>query len=481
MLHAMIWYDDVHQQVLSRLLKIDLRIDMHKVSVVGMGYSGAILVERLKHLTPALKVDVYDPTGSTGSGRAYQQDNLNNLVNRPASLMYLREHGDFKHWLRESPVTHAKSYQPRPVFGRFIEETLKSSLRAHSAIQYHRERVIGITTEQGCYSLETASGECVGYSAVVLATGNSEPTDIYRLKGIERYINNPYPTTKLADIRSGSIGVLGNQLSAIDVALTLLDAHPDNHVTMLTRSSKIPNYCEHYYPRPLKVLNESNLKQRLRGTGSVLKTVQAMFDEELGAHGIQVNIEALMRDHTQASVAREAIYSVFSSTNLIVPMIWNLLSERDRKVFVGRYRSAWRQLRVPIPKENWSKIHQYIHSGRLACKTGLADVSFSGDQFVARGRDFQCAFSDLVNATGAGDVMEGALYKKLTASGICVQHQYGGIDVRFDDCRVINEMGPTNIFAIGAPTAGVFYAVSNIDVLQMQAEIIYKNLRALGA
>jgi hypothetical protein len=42
-------------------------------------------------------------------------------------------------------------------------------------------------------------------------------------------------------------------------------------------------------------------------------------------------------------------------------------------------------------------------------------------------------------------------------------------------------MGPTNIFAIGAPTAGVFYAVSNIDVLQMQAEIIYKNLRALGA
>ncbi|WP_347926994.1 hypothetical protein [Pseudomonas helvetica] len=38
-----------------------------------------------------------------------------------------------------------------------------------------------------------------------------------------------------------------------------------------------------------------------------------------------------------------------------------------------------------------------------------------------------------------------------------------------------------DIFAIGAPTAGVFYAVSNIDVLQMQAEIIYKNLRALGA
>lgn len=178
---------------------------MHKVAVVGMGYSGAILVERLKNLTPALKVDVYDPTGSTGSGQAYQRDNLSNLVNRPAGLMYLREYGDFKQWLSESPVASPKSYQPRPVFGSFIEETLKLSLRAYSAIQYRRERVIGISTEQGGYSLITTSGKCIGYNAVVLATGNPEPADIYRLKGTERYINNPFPTTKLGDIRSGSL------------------------------------------------------------------------------------------------------------------------------------------------------------------------------------------------------------------------------------------------------------------------------------
>jgi uncharacterized NAD(P)/FAD-binding protein YdhS len=460
--------------------KTGLRIDMGKVAVVGMGYSGAIIVERLKHLTPALKIDVYDTTGSTGSGQAYQQDILSNLVNRPANLMYLREHGDFKQWLHECCVTQANAYQPRPVFGKFIEESLKSSLHKHTSIQYYREHVTGMAAERGRYSLKTATGERAGYNAVVLATGNAEPTDIYQLKGAPGYINNPYPTTNLADIRSDSIGVLGNQLSAIDAALTLLDANRDNRVTMLTRSSKIPNYSEHYHPRPLKVLNENNLKQRLRRGGPTLKTVQAMFDEELAAQGINVNIKDLMRDHTKASVAREAIYSVFSSTNLIVPMIWNLLSERDRKVFVGRFRSAWRQLRVPIPKENWIKIHQHIHSGRLVCRTGLADVSVTRDRFLARGRDFECSFSNLVNATGAGDAMEGALFKNLAATGMCIQHQYGGIDVRYDDCRVINQQGPSNIFAIGAPTAGVFYAVSNIDVLQMQAQIIYKNLRALG-
>lgn len=453
---------------------------MGKVAVVGLGYSGAIILERLKRLTPALSIDVFDTAGSSGSGLAYQQDILSNLVNRPANLMYLREHGDFKQWLQTRGMATSNGYQPRPVFGKFIEESVQSSLREHTSIQSYREHITGMTSSRGRYDLSTASGERPGYKAVVLATGNAEPTDFYRLKGAPGYINNPYPTTRLAEIRSDSIGVLGNQLSAIDVALTLLDADPGNHVTMLTRSSKIPNYSESYQPRALKVLTEHAIRHRLRFGGSALKTVRAMFDEELEAQGIDATLDDLMRDHTQASVAREDIYSVFSSTNLIVPMIWNLLSERERKVFVGRFRGAWRQLRVPIPKENWIKIHQHMHSGRLACRTGLSDVSVTQGGFLARGRDFNCKFSNVVNATGAGDAMQGALYKNLAASGICIQHQYGGIDVRYDDCRVINHQGPSNIFAIGAPTTGVFYAVSNIDVLQMQAETIYRNLRALS-
>ncbi|UVM56602.1 FAD/NAD(P)-binding protein [Pseudomonas sp. B21-012] len=453
---------------------------MGKVAVVGLGYSGAIILERLKHLTPALSIDVFDTAGSSGSGLAYQQDILSNLVNRPANLMYLREHGDFKQWLQTRGMATCNGYQPRPVFGKFIEESVQASLREHTSISFYREHITGMTSSRGRYDLHSASGERPGYKAVVLATGNPEPTDFYRLKGAPGYINNPYPTTRLAEIRSDSIGVLGNQLSAIDVALTLLDADPENHVTMLTRSSKIPNYSESYQPRALKVLNEHTIRHRLRCGGSALKTVRALFDEELQAQGIDTTLDNLMRDHSQASVAREEIYSVFSSTNLIVPMIWNLLSERERKVFVGRFRGAWRQLRVPIPKENWIKIHQHMHSGRLVCLTGLTDVSVTAGGFLARGRNFNCRLSNVVNATGAGDAMQGALYQNLAACGICSEHQYGGIDVDYDDCRVIHRQGPSNIFAIGAPTTGVFYAVSNIDVLQMQAETIYRNLRALS-
>jgi hypothetical protein len=73
------------------------------------------------------------------------------------------------------------------------------------------------------------------------------------------------------------------------------------------------------------------------------------------------------------------------------------------------------------------------------------------------------------------------LYQYLTSAGICTKHRYGGVNVRYDDCRVINTQGPSNIFAIGAPTSGVFHSVSNIDVLHMQAERICNNILALGS
>lgn len=59
--------------------------------------------------------------------------------------------------------------------------------------------------------------------------------------------------------------------------------------------------------------------------------------------------------------------------------------------------------------------------------------------------------------------------------------QAWGVNVRYHDCRVISTQGPSNISALGAPTPGVFYSVSNIDVLHMQAENICSNIMVLGS
>ncbi|MCQ3001820.1 FAD/NAD(P)-binding protein [Pseudomonas syringae] len=453
---------------------------MVKVAVVGLGYSGAIVVERLKHLASDISIDIYESSTSAGAGQAYQKDLFRNLVNRPAGLMYLRERGDFQRWLDEYGVRKLGDYQPRSLFGSFVEEALTLSLQEYPVINSYRESVVDVVGYHEKYSLVTCVGRRHGYDAVVLATGNPEPEDVYRLQGNPGYINNPYPTTKLAEIRSLDIGVLGSQLSAIDAALGLLERNPQCRVTMLTRNSKIPNYSERYVPRPLKVLSEHNVEQRLKLSCSGLKTVQLMFDEEFESQNIDVNIQSLMRDCRQVSVAREDIYSVLSSTNLIVPAIWNSLSGREKRIFARRYKGAWRQLRVPIPAENWEKLQSHLRSGRLECRVGLKNISFKEGVFLAKGRDFEQGFSVMLNATGVGDAVSGLLYQNLALAGMCVKHAYGGINVNYSDCRLIGEHGDSNIFAMGAPTSGVFYSVSNIDVLQMQAESICNSIRAIA-
>lgn len=451
---------------------------MLKVAVIGMGYSGAVVVERLRLSAPDILIDVYDGSISAGAGQAYQRDIFRNLVNRPAELMYLRERGDFQRWLDEYGVRKPGSYQPRSLFGNFIEETLRISIEEHQEINIYNEHVVGLVEHAGEYSVQTNTCLRRGYSVVVLATGNPESVDFYGLRGSSGYLNSPYPTMKLASVRSTNVGVIGNQLSAIDAALGLLGLNSESRVTMLSRKTRIPNYSESYSARPLMVLNEQNIAQKLAGSTTALRAVRDMFDDEFEAQGLNVKFQELMHDYSNVSAAREDIYSLLSSTNLVVPVIWHYLPEREKSIFIRRYQAAWRQLRVPIPRESWEKIHDYMRAGRLACHVGLKEVVVNRSGFIARGRGFELGFSAIINATGAGDPLADPLYQSLTSTGICTRHRHGGVNVRYDDCRVISTQGPSNVFAIGAPTSGVFYSVSNIDVLHMQAGKICSNILA---
>ena len=450
---------------------------MQKVAIIGCGYSGTVVLHRLKNRNPHVPVDVFDSAGVTGYGLAYQPDISSNLINRPAKLMWFDEPGDFSRWLRDKP-SRKRAYQPRALFGQFINSKLERLIADSTNLKIHTQPVLAINeVKPKRYLITTSEGVHGPYTAVILATGNPEPRDAYHLSGKNNYYNSAYPTVRLLDIRSKDIGVIGNQLSAIDTSIALLERHPENRVTLLSRRSKLPNHSEHYQTCQLNIINEEHLAKTISLDGLSLTAIRHMFDAELTSQGIHITFKELMADHSKVEIARQKIYSILSTTNLLMPKLWSQLSEREKHIFSQRYARNWRQLRVPIPKENRNKIDHYIKDGRLRLRPGLRSITpYISGTFKAQGSDYEETFTHIINATGAGNSMDTPLYRNMAKHGLCQPNKYGGLKVCLDDCRIIGIRSVHNIFAIGTPTTGDFFSTSNIDILQMQAEIITKTI-----
>ncbi|MEO9244934.1 FAD/NAD(P)-binding protein [Pseudomonas inefficax] len=450
---------------------------MEKVAIIGCGYSGSIVLHRLKNRNPNISIDLFDPAGMSGHGLAYQPDISSNLINRPSSLMWLNEPGDFSRWLCENH-TEGNTNPPRALFGEFIKLTLERFVAQSTNIQFHAETVTNINKLSPKHYLVTTSKKIHGpYRAVVLATGNPEPRDVYKLSGKTNYYNSAYPTLRLLDIRSRHIGVIGNQLSAIDTTIALLDEYPDNRVTVLSRRSKLPNYSDNYEPCELNVLNKDHLANHFDSTKISLSAIRQLFDAELISQGVDISLMELMTDHTKVDIDRKKIYSILSATNTVVPHLWSRIPDREKRILSKRYAPHWRQFRVPIPKESRHKIDIFMRKGRLRAQSGIVNIQPYGSQkFRVQGDGYEEIFTHIINATGIGDSIDTPLYRNMVKHGLCRPNEHGGIRVCIDDCRIIGTDSCHDLFAIGTPTIGDFFATSNIDVLQMQAEIITKKI-----
>lgn len=445
---------------------------MKKIAIIGCGYSGTVMLHRLKKLNPNRRIDVFDPAGAHGHGLAYQPDISSNLINRPANLMWLDEPGDFTRWLRDNSP-NKNEYQPRASFGQFLKNKLERLISNSVNLKIHTQPVLAIEVRPEGYWVTTPKGEHGNYNTIILATGNPEPYDAYQLSGKLNYYNSAYPTSRLLEIRSNRIGVIGNQLSAIDTSIALLEKHPDNRVTLLSRRSKLPNHSGIYHPRQLNVINDTYLAKNFSSKSISLATIRQLFDAELFSQGVNITLTELMADHSKVDIAREEIYSTLSATNLLIPKLWSRLSEREKNIFSRRYARHWRQLRVPIPKDNQDKIDSFIKNGRLEVIPKILEIhSYSPGRFKVRGHNYEGTFTHIINATGAGNPMGTPLFRSMAKRGLCQPNHHGGIKVHPGDCRIIGTHSTHNIFAIGTPTIGDFFSISNIDILQMQAEII---------
>ena len=164
----------------------------------------------------------------------------------------------------------------------------------------------------------------------------------------------------------------------------------------------------------------------------------------------------------------ESVYSVLASTNQIVPEIWRRLPEIERERFRRVWQVMWNHVRVPVPPSNRARIDRAIEAGRLVHLKGLRSIAPCTEGFRIETAGAPLITDWVVNASGFGRRPRGDLFHNLLRSGHARENAHGGIEVSFDTCEVLGRPCGARLFAVGHPTIGDYFAVSNIDVIQLQ-------------
>ncbi|TQS73920.1 hypothetical protein ERN12_09500 [Rhodobacteraceae bacterium] len=458
------------------------------IAIVGFGYAGAVLADRLLRQHPAgVSINIFDKCRSMGEGRAYQGDLHTNLLNRPAELMYLREPQDFLH----AAGVPLGSFAPRPVFGDFLRAEMKKMLAEHRTVaRYTPSEVISIRPDGLSHILKTADGNECKADIVVLAIGSQAQSLPYVITNRDRYTSDPYPVSRLLALDARQIGIVGTRHSAVDVALGLLEHRDDIEVVITSRRSRIPVASGAYTRVEPRVLSEDYLKGALGSCEGGLRGIVRLIDRELRAHDIDCTLIEFLRTRldTTSMADRGRLFGVISSLNAQLAVLWSRLTPLERERFDMLWRHYWADARVPIPACRVERLTEMQRQGRLSIFPGLKDVreTVSGLELVSESASVNV--DHLINAAGPGSQHHSTLVDDLMRYYGGGLHPQGGLCCDFETCLLSGQQARSSIFVTGQLSSGTYFGVSSIDAIQDQVRRIsseiqgrFKLLAASGA
>ncbi|MFB9840643.1 FAD/NAD(P)-binding protein, partial [Actinoallomurus acaciae] len=234
--------------------------------------------------------------------------------------------------------------------------------------------------------------------AVVLATGNPPPSAGPATAPGHRHIADPWAPGALARIHDGApVLILGTGLTMVDVAISVLDAHPDAVVYAVSRHGLLPRRHRCTPAPPVEApIPEGPL--RLAGLLAAVRTAVTAAGGDW--HGV---VEALRPQ---------------------VPSLWARLSVEDRRRFLTLVARYWEVHRHRIPPATADRIEGHRATGRLRLLRGrLLSVAPGPDEVAVRldegdgERELRVGW--FVNGTGpAADVGADLVMRGLIAANL---------------------------------------------------------------
>ena len=216
------------------------------LAVIGAGFSGTMVAIHLLRTLPCERpILLFERSGRFAHGLAYGTANRGHLLNvRASNMSALPDVPDhFVRWLerQDEPAScemPAGSFAPRGVYGRYLEELLRSRSDGHEPggrLALERDDVTDLVPERQGYAVHLASGRRIHAAGVVLACGN------LRAGGLRsRHAVDPWRGAALDDLTDGTpLLIVGTGLTMIDAVATIRDRGFSGPIVALSRRTAV--------------------------------------------------------------------------------------------------------------------------------------------------------------------------------------------------------------------------------------------------
>jgi uncharacterized NAD(P)/FAD-binding protein YdhS len=314
-----------------------------------------------------------------------------------------------------------------------------------------------IARTNGHWTLTLDDERLLNADAVVVATGNAPPRP-WLVNGAahERVLNDPWNAlARHALPRNAEVVLIGSGLTAVDLAVELLDRGHQGQIRMVSRHGLLPR---------------KHAPSMIGGSWLFAPYPQSI-----------ANLMHLTREASRATPGIDSWRTAVDAIRPNLPAIWNALSADDKARFLRHVRPFWEVHRHRMAPEVAQRIEGAIADGRIVIHAGrLTDVSVKdGDHVVelkvrARGHVANLRADHVINCTGPEcdpTKTNNRLIIDLLRQGLARPDPlHLGIDTDATDCVVsANGEAQPNLYALGPVARGRLWEVTAVPEIRHQA------------
>jgi len=459
---------------------------MKKIGIIGAGFTGIMTaVQLIRKSDEAFEIIVINEKDTFSKGIAfnpYSDKHLLNVITEKMSafpdvpghfLDWVMERKDFNKYDR---ALIANSFLKRNLYGEYLSEIWDSSLQTASdkgiIITVINAVVIELEPFDNGISIWLSNDKKIKLDKCVIASGNNLPRNpeirnkLFYETG--QYFRNPWKKESVSNVKQDlPVLIIGNGLTMVDTVIGLCEQGFKDKVYSIS-----PNGFN-ILPHRHNGLKYSKLTEELPDKPTLKELVDIVYKH--------------IRIVREFGISAEP---VIDSLRPFTQKLWKNLTDKEKELFMSRFRHLWGVARHRIPLQLHDRIQNLRIEGKLNIRSGkIIDIISLGENIEVEyfdrkeGKNEKLVVSRVINCTGPEtNVMnlEKNFLKNCLMNGIISQDNLKlGIKTDIDTFQVIDSKGfpQPNLFTIGSNLKGELWESTAVNELRSQSEKLAEILK----